>query len=455
MSRFIRRVLTLAAVGALALTAVGSAGDAVGAAARTQRSIGSPSYSAAWVGYQAGGGRWFRYISTTVTVPPRVVPGSYGGTMTIWLSGLGSVVPAQIVAAPGGGAGSVVWNGGSFKVSPQIGDRLQLSIYYDQHGHDYFTVTDLTRHITQTARMNVPKMTYLTARLFASADNTLTPPLADTPLWQFTDSRLTTYSGIRGTLTGPWTTSQTIVTTTSTAAGTVLASPSGLSNGGRDFTAWFRALPLTYTTAFAGYQAGGGRWFRYIATTLTIPPSAQPAGNGGTAAIGLGHNGGATPRPYARIEVSPGGGPGSIRYYTSTSAGAFTLSPKPGDQVFISIYYDQHGRDYLSVTVNAGISQTISTPASPVIASMPYNDAWIAAMIDNTAVTPPAADIRIWAFTDSRITTYSGDRGAILGPWATSEETDTTTGTAAGKTVMNAPVLWNGARNFGVWLRHQ
>jgi hypothetical protein len=86
---------------------------------------------------------------------------------------------------------------------------------------------------------------------------------------------------------------------------------------------------------------------------------------------------------------------------------------------------------------------------------MPYNNAWIAAMIDNTAVTPPSADTRIWAFTGSRITTYSGDRGTILGPWATSEYTDTTTGTAAGKIVMNAPVLWNGAQNFGAWLRHQ
>jgi hypothetical protein len=455
MSRFVRRVLTAAAAGALALTIVGFAGGAAGAATGAPRSMGPPEYSSAWVGYQTGG-RWFRYVSTTVTVPPRVVPGSYGGGATIWLYGIGSVAPAQIYAAPGGGAGSVESSGGPITVSPRVGDRLQLSIYYDQHGHDYFTVTDITRHVTQTVRMNVPKMTYLTARLFVTVYDNATPPPADTPLWQFTNSRVTTYSGVRGTLVGPWTTSQTIVTTTSTASGTVIASPSGLSNSGQDFTAWFRALPLTYTDAFAGYQAGGGRWFRYVATTVTIPPPAQPAGNGGTAAISLLHNGGVTPRPYARIEVSPGGGPGSVRYYTSTSTGAFTLSPQPGDQVAISIYYDQHGRDYLSAAdLNRGTSQTISNPASPVIASMPYNDAWLAAMIGNTAVTPPPADTRIWAFAGSRITTYSGDHGTIMGPWATSEETDTTTGTAAGKIVMNAPVLWNGAQNFGVWLRHQ
>ena len=461
MSRFVRRALTTAALGALALTTVGSAGGAADAAARAPRSMGPPEYSSAWVGYGTSG-RWFRYVSTTVTVPPQVVPPSPGapsqrGDAMIWLNGIGSVVPTQITVIPGGG--SVSWGdpggSGTFRISPRIGDRLTLSIYYDQHGHDYLTVTDITRHTTQTVRTNVPKMTYLHARLFAWVYNDVTPPLADTPLWQFTNSRVTTYSGDHGTIVGPWTTSKTIVSTASTASGTVIASPSGLSNGGQDFTAWFRALPLTYTDAFAGYQVGGGRWFRYVATTLTISPPAQPAGNGGTAAISLLHNGGVTPRPYARIEVSPGGGPGSIRYYTSTSTGTFTLSPQPGDQVAISIYYDQHGRDYLSAAdLNRGTSQTVSNPASPLIASMPYNDAWIAAMIGNTAVTPPPTDTRIWAFAGSRITTYSGDHGTIMGPWATSEWTDTTTGTAAGKIVMNAPVLWNGAQNFDAWLRH-
>ena len=50
--------------------------------------------------------------------------------------------------------------------------------------------------------------------------------------------------------------------------------------------------------------------------------------------------------------------------------------------------------------------------------------------------------------------TYNGDRGTIMGPWATSEYTDTTTGTSAGKVVMNAPALTNNSQDFGVWLRH-
>ena len=142
----------------IALTTAGLAGAAVPAAAATG-SLGPPEYSSAWVGYGTGG-RWFRYVSTTVTVPPQVVPPSPGapsqrGDATIELYGIGSVVPTQITVAPGGGP--VSWGGpgvtGPFRISPRIGDRLTLSIYYDQHGHVYLTVTDLTRHTTQTARM--------------------------------------------------------------------------------------------------------------------------------------------------------------------------------------------------------------------------------------------------------------------------------------------------------------
>jgi hypothetical protein len=455
MRRHLMRTYCGIAAAAVALAAPGIS-TAAAAATSAAPSMGPPSYSSAWAGYQAGGGRWFRYISTTVTVPPRVVPGSYGGGATIWLSGTGSVVPAQIYAGPGGGAGSVRWNGGQFTVSPRVGDRLQLSIYYDRHGHDYLTVTDLTRHVTQTVRMNVPKMTYLTARLFVTVDNTVTPPAADTRLWRFTDSRLTTYSGVRGTLVGPWTTSQTIVTTTSTASGTLIASPSGLSNGGRDFTAWFRALPHTYTSAFAGYADSGGP-FRFVSTTLTVPLRRVP---GEAALVILGYNGGATPRPYTNIEVLAGGGAGSISYQASTASGSFTsgtfaIQPKPGDQLTVSIYYDQHGHDYFTVTdTTRHTTQTVKVTAV-FYRTSGYNTAEILAMINNGAVTPPAADVQLWKFTGSHVTSYSGEHGTILGPWATSQYTDTTTETAAGATVMSASVLSRNGQNFAAWLRHK
>jgi hypothetical protein len=38
----------------------------------------------------------------------------------------------------------------------------------------------------------------------------------------------------------------------------------------------------------------------------------------------------------------------------------------------------------------------------------------IAAEINNSAVTTPLADIRLWEFSGSSITIYSGDHGTIL-----------------------------------------
>ena len=90
-------------------------------------------------------------------------------------------------------------------VSPHIGDRLVLSIYYDQHGHDYFTATDITRRTSQTVRVNVGTVVYDLARLGASPASSTAPPAADIQLWQFAGSHVTTYSGDRGTILGPWT----------------------------------------------------------------------------------------------------------------------------------------------------------------------------------------------------------------------------------------------------------
>jgi hypothetical protein len=151
-----------------------------------------------------------------------------------------------IEVLPGGGPGSVQYQGfltpGNFLVSPRTGDRLAISIYYDQRGHDYFTATDLTQHTTQTVRLKAGGINpvFDSARLSAVVGGTVPPPAADTRLWQFTGSHLTTYGGARGTVIGPWQTSTLIKTSDGTPAGTVVASPSGLSNSGQDFGVWLR-----------------------------------------------------------------------------------------------------------------------------------------------------------------------------------------------------------------------
>jgi hypothetical protein len=68
----------------------------------------------------------------------------------------------------------------------------------------------------------------------------VTPPSADIRLCRFTGSHLTTYSGVHGTIIRPWVTSKLIDTTTGTASGQVLVSPSNLRNGGQNFGVWLR-----------------------------------------------------------------------------------------------------------------------------------------------------------------------------------------------------------------------
>ncbi len=459
MRRRIIRALYAAVAAGTALATLGIAG--VGAQAMAApASLGSASYHRDWAGYTASG-RWFRFVSTTLTVPARTLPSANSGAAAIMLNQARptGLPTAEMMAEPGGGPGSVTAGadpGGSrtLRMSPKVGDQLRISIYYDRHGHDYFTAVDITQGTTETVRLTVGGVAYTKAWLQGIAVGTVNPPQADTRLWQFTNSRVTTYTGVHGTILGPWTTNEVIGTTTGTSAGTVVVSPSGLWNGGANFGVWLRALPLAYTQGFAGYVDSVGP-FRFIATTMTVPPAQTPAANGGTTLVTLGHNGGPTPRPYANIEILPGGGAGSISYASNAAAGTFTVSPKPGDQLRVSIFYDQNGHYAFTVTDTTQAATQTVTVAAPYAGSMPLNSAVVAAMFDNSAVTPPPADTQVWQFTDSKVTTYGGDHGSILGPWATSRWTDTTDGTPAGAAVADASVLSNGGQDFGVWLRHR
>ena len=365
----------------------------------------------------------------------------------------------EVEPGPGGTISAHVSPGGygTLPLSPRVGDQLALSIYYDQHGHDYFTASDTTQHVTRTIRLTAGSVIYNHGFMIAPGGWPDYPPQADTQLLKFTGSRVTTYTGVRGTLTGPWATWKYIATTTGTAAGTVLASPSGLSNGGANFGVWLRAVPTTYTSAFAGYADSGGP-FRYIATTLTVPARQDPPGNGGQVRVSLGHNGSTTFRPpEADIGVLPGGGSDSINYGGNTASGAFTISPNVGDQVTVSIYYDQHGHYFFTATdLTQHTTQTVTTRAF-YADQTPLNSAKVLAYLDNDTVVPPPADAQIWQFTGSKVTTYRGDHGTILGPWATSRWIDTTDSTHAGAVVADASVLSkisNPRQDFSVWLRH-
>jgi hypothetical protein len=133
MRRHITRAL-YAAVAAITLGTLGFPGAGSPATAAS-RSISPPGYSPSWAGYSVGGGRWFRFISTTVTVPPVI-----GGSMVV--IGLSHGLPVgepfaelEVEPGPGGTISAHVSPGGygTLPLSPRVGDQLALSIYYDQH----------------------------------------------------------------------------------------------------------------------------------------------------------------------------------------------------------------------------------------------------------------------------------------------------------------------------------
>jgi hypothetical protein len=457
MRRRVARALYAATVAGITLTALGFAGTAAPATAAT-RPLSPPSYSATQAGY-ASTGRWFRFVSATVTVLPLGGATGYGNMLIVLQN---TAHPGSAAAAiqirPGGGSASAGWGNlqkiTPFRLSPEAGDQVRASIYYDGRGHTYFTAADLTQGITRTVRVQTGEIVYDQASLVDSVASNAAPPATNTRLWKVTGTRLTTYTGVRGTLTGPWQTRPVIQTSSGTATGTVLTSPAGLWNGGANFSVWLRALPVVYTQAFAGYVNSVGP-FRFLATHMTVPAAQVPAANGGTALLTLGHNGGPTPRPYADINVSPGGGAGSISYVCNAAAGTFTVSPKPGDQLAVSIFYDQHGHYSFTVTdATQGATQTVTEPAL-YADSMALNSATATVSIDNSAVTPPPADTQLWDFTGISTTTYRGEHGSVLGPWASAEWIDTTDGTQAGAVVADATLPSMGGGDFSVWLRHR
>ena len=73
-------------------------------------------------------------------------------------------------------------------------------------------------------------------------------------------------------------------------------------------------------------------------------------------------------------------------------------------------------------------------------------------MLRNPA-SPPPSNLRLWQFTSSAVTTYTGVHGTMTGPWTTNEVIDTTNGGASGQTVMSPSFLFNNNANFGAWIR--
>jgi hypothetical protein len=237
-------LITAGAAAAITLTTTGFAGGGTAATAATL-SLRPPVYTIGEAGYTSYG-RSFRFVSATLTVPAPIVESSAGGAARLLLYNATDGPVAAFTLSPGGGPGSVTWvapgqpGNGTVPMSPQVGDRLKVGIYYDQRGHTYLTASDLTQGVTGTVQAQTGTVIYNKVLLSVAFIGSPPQPVTDTRAWTFASTHLTTYTGVRGAVTGPWQSSQVIGTTTGTSTGTVAVSPSRLHHGGQNFGVWLR-----------------------------------------------------------------------------------------------------------------------------------------------------------------------------------------------------------------------
>jgi hypothetical protein len=207
-----------------------------------------------------------------------------------------------------------------------------------------------------------------------------------------------------------------------------------------------RSLPVAYDQSSAGYVSSGWR-FRFIATTLKVPALQSITGDNGPAEVSL--SDGTHP---AVLQLQTGGGTGSITYDNGFGHGTVPLAPRVGNILRLSIYRDlAAGRDVFAVS-NTSTGRTwtapVTTPAGTV-----YRQASATASLDNATAGAPLNPVRLWSFKSVRVTSYSGIRGTVTGPWLTTELIDTLDGTAHGQWVLFPRPPWgNSDQNFTVWM---
>jgi hypothetical protein len=227
---------------------------------------------------------------------------------------------------------------------------------------------------------------------------------------------------------------------TAGAAATALSTPVGAAARPAH-----RSVPVAYDQSAAGYVSSGWR-FRFVAATLKVPALQDIKGDNGPAGVSLSDG-----THTAALLVQTGGGAGSITYDNGFGHGTVPLAPRAGNILRVSVYRDPAGdRDVFEVT-NTSTGRTWSAPvATP--AGIVYRQASETASLDNATAGAPLDTVRLWSFRSVRVTSYSGIRGTVTGPWLTSELIDTLDGTSHGQSELFPRPPWgNSDQNFTVW----
>ena len=248
------------------------------------------------------------------------------------------------------------------------------------------------------------------------------------------------------------------------AAGTALTALAGTAAGASAAAAHpaAGAKGLTgpiCTTDRAGYRAGfaTGRRFRWVTTTFTVPNCADASASHGWTDNGAAL--GATGQTGARVKAGcASDGTGASVAYQLTTGGTpgagvtLPITPNAAHSVTASIYHDR-APGVLRFTVTDNTTGDSLVRAVGVGTGIDYLGAGAGSFFDPGAVTAPPTDVRTGAFSGTHLTSCNVTRGTLLGPWPTSQIIATISGSADGKVVANAPVLFNGGQNFGVWER--
>ena len=269
-SRIIRTFVTAAAAGAtattLGLAVSGAASASVGQPA--QPHISYPQIATtSQAGYEASG-RYFRYISSTLTVPDtsfltglypqeyiQLSNGSLASGDQYVRAGIESCVVATsygYTCTPGSWVSYVEafnnsLSGPYFAHYAELsgvnqGDGVNFSIYYDQTGNElHFVITPpSTSGPQESYKTRAYGPIFDHAAALDDFTNSTGTPIALPPFMhsfrvnQFLQGALTTYSGARGSFAGPWTTSQVIATSNGLMppSGTTRVSPTPLWSDG-------------------------------------------------------------------------------------------------------------------------------------------------------------------------------------------------------------------------------
>lgn len=257
----IKRLLMLAGTTAMALIVL---------AVTASASIGPPNYNQYVSGYRTIGAQ-FRYVQAEFVLPNSTLcteinnadstttSSPYGFLVSVEIGQNGNDHAGDlslIEHPPASGSGCGTYTAAFAKtnsaapptpvaLSPQItlspGDNVQMSLYYSQaNATTYANVTDLTTSKVEQGTF-IHKTTYTETHIWAqldTANGAFKPPASSFRALEFTNCSFTTYGGTKGTLTGPWTTNEWILTSDGTSSGKVEMTSPVVWNNGYNFGTW-------------------------------------------------------------------------------------------------------------------------------------------------------------------------------------------------------------------------